>query len=142
MKLNDAKIDAVKFEQGAWVGEKYDTPIPEMGDLCLKVRGINNADWRRLQQKLYEAVPRSKRIGGRIDPDEMDRITTSCLLSACLIAWENVEGDDGQPLEYSKPAATKILNDPEMRRFREAVVWAANVVGEQSAEDNKEIVGN
>jgi hypothetical protein len=108
----------------------------------LKVRGVNNADWRRLQQTLYEAVPRSKRIGGRIDPDEMDRITTSCLLSACLIDWENVEGDDGQPLAYSKAAATKLLTDPAMRRFRDSVVWAANVVGEQGAEDRTEIAGN
>lgn len=137
MKLNDAKIDAVKFEQGAWVDN-----IPEMGDLRLKVRGINNADWRRLQQTLYEAVPRNKRIGGRIDPDEQDRITTSCLLSACLIDWENVEDDDGQPLAYSKTAATKLLNDPAMRRFRDSVVWAANVVGEQGAEDRAVIAGN
>lgn len=137
MKLNETKIDVSRFEGGAWISD-----IPEMGDLRLKVRGINNADWRRLQQKLFEATPRAKRPGGRIDPDEQDRITTSCILSTCLLDWENVEGDDGQPLPYSIQAATKLLNDPAMRRFRESVIWAATVVGEQVAEDRTEIVGN
>jgi hypothetical protein len=42
MKLSASKIDPVKQEEGAWVGEKYGTPIPEMGELCLKTRGVNN----------------------------------------------------------------------------------------------------
>jgi hypothetical protein len=137
MKLNDLKIDVSRFEEGAWIDN-----IPEMGDLRLKVRGINNSDYRRLQQKLFEAVPRAKRPGGRIDPDEQDRITTSCLLSACLLDWDGVEDDDGNALPYSKPAATKLLNDPALRRFRESVIWAATVVGEQVAEDTADIAGN
>lgn len=135
MKLSDLASDPVATEQGEWV----DT-IPEMGDLRLKVRGIGNADWRRIQTKLIDAVPRSKRTGTRIDPEEIDRITTVCLHQACLLDWQNLSGDDGKPLAYSRDFALELLSKPEYRKFREAVVWAATVVGEQAAvriEDQK-----
>ena len=137
MKLSDLKIDPIKFEQGAWVDN-----IPQLGDIRLKVRGINNADWRRLQTRLIEAVPRAKRPNGRVDPGEMDRITTSCLVNTCLLDWDGLLDDEDQPLPYSKAAADKLLNDPAMRRFRDAVAWAAERVSDIDAEDRKEVVGN
>ena len=137
MTISDAKIDAVKFEQGAW-GEN----IPEMGNLRLKVRGIGNASWRKLQATLLAAVPRAKKIGGRIDPEEQDKITNVCLREACLLDWENMEDDDGKPLEYSKALAGKLIDDPESMRFRDAVSWAASVVADIDAAATKEVVGN
>jgi hypothetical protein len=137
MKIGEAKIDPVKFEQGAWVDN-----IPEMGDLRLKVRGINNVSWRRLQNTLLAAVPRAKRVGGRIDPDEMDRITATCLRETCLLDWENLENDDGSPLPYSKEVAGKLLTDPATMRFRDAISWAASTVADDDAENVKDVVGN
>lgn len=130
MKLSAIAVDAAVIEQGEWVGD-----LPEMGDLRLKVRGANNADWRRLQAKLMAAVPRQRRAGGRIDPDESDRITAACLQSACLIDWDGLENEDGSPLPYSKAAASDLLTKPEYRAFRDAVLWAANVVGEAVTAD-------
>jgi hypothetical protein len=135
MKLSDLASDPIATEQGEWVDN-----IPEMGDLRLKVRGIGNADWRRIQMKLIDAVPRAKRTGTRIDPEEIDKITTICLHQACLLDWENLNGDDGKPLSFSRDFALELLSKPQYRKFREAVVWAATVVGEQTAvkiEDQK-----
>ncbi len=137
MKLSDLASDPVATEQGEWV----DT-IPEMGDLRLKVRGIGNADWRRIQTKLIDAVPRSKRTGTRIDPEEIDRITTVCLHQACLLDWDKLTGDDGKPLAYSRDFALELLSKPEYRKFREAVVWAATVVGEQGVVKIEDQKGN
>ena len=137
MKLSDLASDPVATEQGEWVDN-----IPEMGDLRLKVRGIGNADWRRIQTKLIDAVPRSKRTGTRIDPEEIDKITTTCLHQACLLDWENLSGDDGKALAHSRGFALELLSKPEYRKFREAVVWAATVVGEQSAVKIEDQKGN
>lgn len=137
MKLSEVKIDVERQEQGGWVDN-----IPEMGDVRLKVRGINNADWRRMQAKLFEAVPRAKKPGGRIDPDEQDRITTQLLGATVLLDWSGIENEDGSALTYSSAVASKMLADPEMRRFRDAVVWAATQVAERQSEDRKDIVGN
>ncbi len=137
MKMSELAIDSARLETGAWVDD-----IPEMEGLRLRVRGSNNADWRRLQTKLIEAVPRKQRLGGRLDPDTQDRITSSLVLNTCLLDWEGLEGDDGQPVPYDKKMAEKLITDPQYRRFREAVVWAASVVAEQTDIDMKDAEGN
>lgn len=136
MDMNSRKIDTAKQEQGAWVDD-----IPEWGDLRLKVRGIGNSDYRRLQSKLLESVPRQKRVRGAIDPAEADRITATCLLNAVLIDWDNLQ-ENGEPVPFSKEAAKRYLFDPEFAEFRAAVSWAANVVSEQGAESAEDALGN
>jgi len=113
-------------------GDAWVDTIPGMGTLRLKVRGSDNVDWRRIQSKMVAAVPQNKRING-IDPDEIDRITGVCLQSACLLDWDGVEDADGKPLAYSKEQAAELLTNPAFREFRDAVLWAANVVGKQAA---------
>lgn len=137
MKLSSLKIDADKIEGGDWIDN-----IPDMGDLRLKVRGIQNASYRRMQSKLFDAVPRAKKQGGRVDPDEMDRITSQCLAATVLIDWDGIEGENGEPLPYSKEQASQLLTDPNFRRFRDAVIWAASQVGEDEAEGEQADAGN
>jgi hypothetical protein len=137
MKMKDVAVDAGRAELGAWV-EK----IPDMEELRLKVRGANNKDWRRLQLKLINAVPRKRRLQGNLDPEESDRITSQCLLNTSLLDWSGLEDDDGKPIPYSHDMASKLLTDPDYRRFREAAAWAANWVAEQNAADVEEDAGN
>lgn len=137
MKISEIKIDAQKFEQGAWVDN-----IPGMGDLRLKVRGVNNASWRKLQATLIAAVPRGKRVGGRIDPAEQDRITAVCLRDACLLDWDKLENDDGSAIPYAKEVAGKLLSDPATQMFRDAVSWAAGMVAENDGAAVEEVAGN
>ena len=136
MDIKGRRIDVDKREQGDWVEN-----IPEWGDLRLKVRGINNADYRKLQAKLLETVPRQKRLRGTIEPEEQDRILNTCLLNTCLLDWENLS-DGGQPVPFSKETARSFLFDPEMEPFREAVAFAARVVAEQQDETIEDALGN
>lgn len=137
MKLNDVAIDVDRSENGAWVGD-----ISEMEGVRVKVRSSNNAEWRRMMSKLIDAVPRKKRLGGRLDPDEQDRIMSSCLLTCCLLDWDGLEDEHGQPIPYSKEMAKTMLTDPQYRRFRDAVVWAASIVAENADNEKEEIAGN
>lgn len=131
MKLSQVSVDPARIEQGEWVGEKYGLPIPEMGDLCVLVRGMNNADWRKLHSKLIAAVPRGKRIGGNVDPEESDRIVSTLLLETCLLGWEGIEDEEtGAAVAFSKEQAKEILFNPVHRRVRDAILWAATTVGE------------
>lgn len=125
MKLNDICVDPVKVEEGAWVDN-----IPELEGLRVKVRGINNKDWRRMRARLIEAVPRKRKIGG-LDPADQDRITAVLLRETSLLDWGGLDGDDGKPVPYSKDVAGKYLSDPKYEKFREGVLWAATNVGEQ-----------
>lgn len=137
MKMKDMAVDTDRVENGAWVDD-----IPEMEGLKLKVRGSNNVDWRRLQARLVDAVPRKKRPGGRLDPDEQDRVIALCLLNTCLLDWDGLEDDDGKALPYSKQMANTLLTEPQYRRFRDGVIWAAGVVAESDKVNKEEASGN
>lgn len=137
MKLAELAVDVNRAENGAWVND-----VPDLPGLRLKVRASNNADWRRLQMMLFDKLPRKKKLSGRVDPDETDRIITQCLIDACLLDWDGLEDDDGKAIPYSKQMAEKLLMEPEYRRFRDAVAWAANVVTDRTDADQKDAAGN
>lgn len=137
MKLSDIRIDVSRQEEGDWVEN-----IPEFEGLRLKVKGLNNKSYRKLERQLMGQIPRAKRIGGTLDSEEQDKILATCLWQCCLMDWEGVTGDDEQPLPYSKEMARKLLFDPEFRRFREAVVWASTIVVENRQADQEEIAKN
>lgn len=132
MKLTDIERNPDAIEQGAWVDK-----LPEMGDLRVKVRGINNSDWRRLWSKLVDTVPRGRRESGKPNADELDRINSVCLRDACLQDWDGLED-----APYSKELANTLLTDARYRAFRDAVFWAATQVGETLAENRVEISKN
>lgn len=133
MKLSEHKRDVVAVEQGAWVGEKYGTPIPGMGDLCIKTRGAGNADWRALEMKLIGAIPMQRRISG-IAPTDRDAVTAKCLLEAGVSDWDCIDGEgDAGPVKYSKAQAELFFTDAAYSDIRDAALWAANIVGTQAA---------
>lgn len=127
MKLNDIKVDPKLVNEGEWVKD-----LPELEDLEVFVRGIDNPDYRRAQAKKIQAVPRARRQGG-LDPDDQDRIMTECLYETCLKGWKNLLGDDGKEIQYSPEWAKKLMFGDEYREFRNAVLWAATQVGKAKA---------
>lgn len=137
MKLSDIQRDVAVVEAGRWVDH-----VPGMGDLRLRVRGRENSDWRRLESALLAAVPRGLRDNGRIVPEESDRIISVLLRDAALLDWGNLTDGDGQPILYSKEAATKYLMEPDFRAFRDAVLWAASVVADGTAAAAGDVVKN
>lgn len=136
MKLSERKIDPKKKEEGAWVSN-----IPGWDDLKLKVRGVGNRSWAKLEQTLINAVPRQRRLNG-LDPEDRDRINAILLRDAALIDWSGVEDDEGKPQPYSKEVAGKYLTEPEYEEFRNAVLWAAMVVAENGQAEIKADAGN
>lgn len=137
MKLSELKIDAAKADRGAWVRD-----IPDMGEVAFKVRGIGNPDWRRLSARLYDAVPRSKRPNGKVDPTEADKIVSECLIETALLDWSGLSQDDGKPLAYSKKMARELIVNPDYAQFRAAVLYAAGVVAQDGVENIEEAAGN
>lgn len=123
MKLSNIAVNVENIEHGEWVDD-----IPEMENLRLRVRGIDNGDWKRLRSKHMDAIPRQWRAGKRAD--EIDRIISICLRDAGLIDWEGLTDDEDKPIMYSRDMANKLLTEPQYRKFRDAVLWAATVVGE------------
>jgi hypothetical protein len=138
VKLKSLKIDSAAVEGGRWVEQ-----IPGAGNLRLRVRGVGNAAYRALMDKLVDAVPREKRLRG-LDVADRDRITAECFVETILLDWDNLYADDAETekVPYSKELASQLLTDPDYIRFYDAVQWAANLVANDSEADLKEAEGN
>lgn len=133
MKLSDIKVDVNRAEQGDWVSD-----VPELEGVRLKVRGLSNPDFQRVVDKLTAAVPRHKRVNGRIDPVERDRIGGQALAQTILLDWDGLTQEDGSVLPYSPDLARKLLTEPEFRVFRDGVTWAAQQVADTRAVSTEE----
>lgn len=133
MKIQSAKVDsaAIQSEGGVWQGD-----LPELGDIEVLVRGLNNKQYRLKFEAMVRALPPNKRKNGAVDPIERDRITGVCLLECNLLGWRNVEDDNGAPVPYSKDQAKVYLTDPDYQKFRDGVFVASSRVGELTEEDN------
>jgi len=129
MKLSDRRINVQAREEGAWVKD-----IPEFLDVELKVRGVGNKDWARMEQKLIAAVPRQRRVNG-LEPQDRLRINGILIRDTSLLDWKGIENGNGEPELYSKEAANKYLTDPEFEAFVWACLWAANTVADQRQEE-------
>ena len=143
MRLDELKVDVAKQEDGDWVDN-----VPELEGVRLKVRGLNNKAYEKLQRQLIAAVPRGQRMrgpGGTMDPEVQDKITSRCLLNTILLDWDGITEQNGVgevPVPYSKEMAEKLLFERQYRRFRDAVIWAATIVGETDQEIKEDAVKN
>lgn len=137
MKLAAIKMNLAKVEEGIWIDN-----IPDMGDLRLKVRPIGNPDYRRVYSQLFKAVPRSQKRGGEVDFDVSQQITARALADTVLLDWDGIEDDNGKPLPYSPETAKKLLLDPELTAFRDAVAWAGNVAADEATGNAEEDAKN
>lgn len=136
MKISSFKTNAAAVEQGRWIGD-----LPGLSGVRFKVRGIANADARRLRSKLTaEVPPKERRVG--IDVLTGDEIEAKVLLETVLLDWSGIENDDGTPLRYSKKTAQGFLTEPDFVSFRNAVTWAAGQVADEEGEGEKESLGN
>ncbi len=134
MKISELEVDQKLIEEGKWVSN-----IPELTGVRLKVRGSNNRDWRRMAQRLINAVPRKSRVNGVLDPDEADRISAMILLNTGLLDWEGIEDDDGAAIPYDKKKAAQYLTG---ERFRAGVQFACDQVAQGIEEEIEDISGN
>jgi hypothetical protein len=134
MKISELEVDKTIIEEGRWVSN-----IPELTGVRLKVRGAGNRDWRRLAQRLINAVPRKNRVNGLLDPEESDRISATILLMTGLLDWEGIEDDAGNPIPYDKKKAEQYLS---IERFRSGVQFACDQVAQGIEDEIEEIAGN
>lgn len=125
MKLSDIRIDIDAVENGAWVNE-----IPDMGDLELKVRGLDCTAARALLERKARlragSVP--ARLAEQANAVNRENDRSDLLETVVLMDWRNL-ADDGTPVLYSPEMARRLIRSPEFRPFRLAVIWAGNRVG-------------
>lgn len=133
MKITSAKVNSAAIQAA---GGEWQDDLPELGDVAVLVRGINNEQYSAKFEAMVAALPPSKRKNGRVRASERSRIMGSCMLEHVLLDWKNVEDAEGKPIPYSKEQAKMFLLDDDWMKFRDAVFVAATRVGEMSEEAN------
>lgn len=123
MRLSDLCVDAAKINEGGWVRN-----IPKLEGLSLKVRGVDSAADREVTAKAIERLPRNETARG-VNAAAAEKIVTRRLVDALLLDWSGLEGDDGEPVQFSRETAETLLTNDNYRPLRDAVWFAANVVG-------------
>ena len=133
MDIKDLTLNTQIAEDGEWI-----TDLPGMGDLRLKVRGMNAKAVTSLQNSLLRKLPRNERErDGRPTPDAALRVMKETLVDAVLLDWDGLTMD-GKPLKYDKARAKAMILDERFRLFADAVFMAAQIVDntrEADAED-------
>lgn len=137
MKLSDIRVDAAAIEAGDWIG---DLPFPGLEGVKLRVRGIGNSDYRRLQSKLFRDL--SKRVGAADVTDDLgEGITNELIAKTVWLGCEGIFEEDGTTaIAFTPELALQLLSDPELSTLRNAVTYAANLLTSRrkaSAEDAK-----
>ena len=119
MKLSQIKVNAQAEENGRWM------PASGLFGVQIKVRGLNNSAARAARAKIQESFARKK-----MSDAEAEQAQVEIIADTILADWRGVENDDGTALTCDREAKIAILSNPEMRLFREAVMLASSLVGE------------
>jgi len=119
MELNQFKIDLDKESNGIW-----SNIFAEKDGVKVKVRPINNPDYRHLESKLFLELGPDDRDGTGFKREAIERVQAECLLETILVDWEGLT-EDKQPLPYSKDTARRLLLDRAFSVFRGQVIAAA-----------------
>ena len=128
MKLSAIKVNSALREQGQWIDN-----IPGFGGVKLKVRGAGNADARRLRAKMVAEMPPADKPRNVLTDEAGERLMVAILSESILMGWQGLENEDGTPMPFSIHQAAEILANPDFGLFRDAVNYAAEIVGTEAA---------
>jgi hypothetical protein len=128
LKVKDIENRTSRVEGGGWVKN-----LPNLPGVAVKVRGSNNTEYRRRLGEMVGELSAEERK----DKDRLTEIDTVLLAETILVDWEGI--DD---LEYSPEAAMELLTNPKLALFREAVIFAANVVAHEGRDTLEDDVKN
>jgi hypothetical protein len=137
IRRNDASMAGLIWD--FQTGQRLSEPN---ANLCIRVAERDNPRHRAALARLQIENADALRAGGEAATAAWGRIQTRALAEAILLQWWNLDGDDGQPIEYSAEAAEKLLSDATLWPFRHFVEDTAGIVRGYRAEQEEAAKGN
>ncbi len=141
MKLRAIRVNSARSEQGGWVKD-----IAGFPGVRLLVRGFESEAFKLALSRRQLAVTNDDREdgkpGGPVKPKVTERLFGLAMADAILLDWSGIEGEDDQPIPYSRELAEQYLTDPDFRLFREAVALAGTLVESETDARVEAALGN
>lgn len=126
MDLNEIVVDVKKMEEGEWV------PLTVFGDdVSVLLRSPECLDCKRAVARITASVG-ARQL--RKDPDVMQRAVRRAIAEKCILDWKGIK-QANQEVPWSRDKAIELMTEPRFVRFAEAVMVAANAIGEGDVED-------
>ena len=116
-KLSSLRIDSGKDVEGVWT--KYAAGIK------LKIARLGNPNYRAYMRKIGRPHKAQMRHG-LMDDDLIETLSKEALAHTVLLDWDNVEDDNGAPIQYTPEKGLAVLEDPEYADLYSFVVDFAN----------------
>lgn len=111
-KLSAYKTDTELKEKGVWV------PLEE--GLRIRIARAGHPKCKEMSTRLLRKV--HKLYHGAEREEETIRANKKVIAKHILVDWENLDDEDGKPIEYSSEKAYEILNNPEYEDFYKLVL--------------------
>jgi hypothetical protein len=125
-------VDKALENDGAWID--YPTGGEKPIRLLIGRMGKRNMRFKVAAEK-YLAPHQQEIDEGKLEEGFAETLMDHVLAEGVLFGWENVEGEDGQPEQFSKDAAFAYFQDPQMDEFRDFVLAQAKHFGNFKASE-------
>jgi hypothetical protein len=123
-KLSRFRVHPAKSEEGVWFDFELHSfepmEAPHAVHLSVLVARYRNPKHRAREAELLEVHVRNGHVA-----DGFRRAVDRALADTVLLGWENLDGDDGNPIPFSAEKAHEILTDPANDVLRQFVIDAA-----------------
>lgn len=134
VKFLESDLEAING--GQWVDD-----IPGMGDLRIKVRGLQSEAYQNARNRRIRAASREDRTKNGLTEAAQRRITGEALAETVLLDWDGIS-DGGKKVKYDPKQALEWLTNPAFFRFYDAVVLSAVAVDNEDAYTIEDAAGN
>lgn len=131
MKLSSMRVP--KCDGGVWV------ELPEFPGVSVCIKPADDIEYRRASTNGYQPHQKTLRTGRLLDPAAVDRIVARAAAKALITDWKGIDGEDGNPLPFSREQAAALAEDPEYTRFFRAVEREAELLATAGAEERAEL---
>ncbi len=102
-------IDEEKEQEGIWLdyAPNKDKSVP---GFLVRRTSKNNKAWTKAYEKAAKPFRRQAEMG-LLDADISEKITKEAWVGTVLIGWRNIQDRQGSPIDFSREAALKLLDD-------------------------------
>lgn len=112
---NNYAIDLKKEVEGVWF------PLSMISGVEVKVARDGNPNYKKAMRRLMKPYAKSIHRGKDLAPEVEERIQIELLIETILLDWKGMPGENGKDVPYSKDLAKMLLNDPELKEFRDEI---------------------
>lgn len=108
--LNDIRLDTTAEIEGHWVDWKY--------GIRFLIARMNTPEFQERMRELSQPHLDVVRADDGESPEakaKIEELTRQTISEMVLLGWENIEDDDGKPVEYTQEKALEYLTDDGLR---------------------------